>query len=98
MPNSSLLCTAHNVPHHPAVPPQSYAGISWSTWMVSISILWAPFWFNPQTFQVGGGQAGVPARAGAATQRHRKWHAARGLAQRTAGVLVPLALRPLRPG
>jgi len=33
---------------------QSYAGISWSTWMVSISILWAPFWFNPQTFQVCG--------------------------------------------
>lgn len=38
---------------------QSYAGISWSTWMVSISILWAPFWFNPQTFQVGAGSGGI---------------------------------------
>ncbi|PSC69540.1 Callose synthase 5 [Micractinium conductrix] len=30
----------------------SYAGIAWSTWMVSVAILWAPFWFNPQTFQL----------------------------------------------
>ncbi|EFN56001.1 hypothetical protein CHLNCDRAFT_145389 [Chlorella variabilis] len=30
----------------------SYAGVAWSTWMVSISILWSPFWFNPQTFQL----------------------------------------------
>ena len=32
--------------------PQSYAGITWSTWLVSVSILWSPFWFNPQTFQL----------------------------------------------
>lgn len=31
---------------------QSYAGIAWSTWMVSVAILWSPFWFNPQTFQL----------------------------------------------
>lgn len=30
----------------------SYAGIVWSTYMVSVAILWAPFWFNPQTFQL----------------------------------------------
>lgn len=33
---------------------QSYPGIAWSTWMVSISILWSPFWFNPQVGCEGG--------------------------------------------
>ena len=41
---------------------QSYAGIAWSTWMVSVAILWAPFWFNPQTFQLVGGWAWWVAR------------------------------------
>ncbi|KAL4451723.1 hypothetical protein ABPG75_007385 [Micractinium tetrahymenae] len=30
----------------------SYPQIAWSTWMVSVAILWSPFWFNPQTFQL----------------------------------------------
>jgi 1,3-beta-glucan synthase component len=30
--------------------PESYAATTWSTWMVCISILWAPFWFNPGSF------------------------------------------------
>ena len=27
-----------------------YASTTWSTWMVCIGILWAPFWFNPGSF------------------------------------------------
>lgn len=30
--------------------PLQYATTTWSTWMVCISILWAPFWFNPGSF------------------------------------------------
>ena len=30
--------------------PSMYAVTTWSTWMVCISILWAPFWFNPGSF------------------------------------------------
>ena len=58
-------------PARPLPSPQSYAGIAWSTWMVSIAILWAPFWFNPQTFQARGRgpgrAAGVAGVAGAHT-------------------------------
>jgi 1,3-beta-glucan synthase len=32
--------------------PQSYAASTWSTWLVCVSILWAPFWFNPGSFQL----------------------------------------------
>lgn len=30
--------------------PYQYAITTWSTWMVCVSILWAPFWFNPGSF------------------------------------------------
>ncbi|KAK2080835.1 hypothetical protein QBZ16_000689 [Prototheca wickerhamii] len=29
-----------------------YAALTWSTWLVVVCILVAPFWFNPQTFQI----------------------------------------------
>ena len=45
-------CSLLPSPSHLRVPLQSYIGIAWSTWMVAVSILWSPFWFNPQTFQL----------------------------------------------
>lgn len=30
--------------------PVQYASTTWSTWLVSVGILWAPFWFNPGSF------------------------------------------------
>ena len=32
--------------------PYQYPMTTWSTWMVTISILWAPFWFNPGSFML----------------------------------------------
>ncbi|KAL6774638.1 GSL1 [Auxenochlorella protothecoides x Auxenochlorella symbiontica] len=29
-----------------------YGALTWSTWLVAVCILWSPFWFNPQTFQL----------------------------------------------
>ncbi|KDD75094.1 1,3-beta-glucan synthase, partial [Helicosporidium sp. ATCC 50920] len=29
-----------------------YALLTWSAWLVAVCLLWAPFWFNPQTFQI----------------------------------------------
>jgi hypothetical protein len=26
--------------------------MTWLAWMVVVCILWSPFWFNPQTFQL----------------------------------------------
>ena len=31
---------------------QQYASTTWSTWLVSVSLLWSPFWFNPGTFVI----------------------------------------------
>ena len=31
---------------------QSYGATTWSAWLVAASLLWAPFWFNPQSFQL----------------------------------------------
>ncbi|KFM22655.1 Callose synthase 5 [Auxenochlorella protothecoides] len=31
---------------------QDYGALTWSTWLVAVCILWSPFWFNPQTFQL----------------------------------------------
>ena len=30
----------------------SYAATTWSTWLVSVSLFWAPFWFNPSSFRL----------------------------------------------
>lgn len=30
--------------------PVQYAATTWSTWLVCVSIFWAPFWFNPGSF------------------------------------------------
>jgi hypothetical protein len=32
--------------------PESYPVTTWATWLVAVSLVWSPFWFNPQTFQV----------------------------------------------
>lgn len=40
--------------------------------MVSISILWAPFWFNPQTFQVGAGSGGINRCQESAEEAHNR--------------------------
>lgn len=32
--------------------PQNYPNTTWSTWLVSVSIFWAPFWFNPGSFLI----------------------------------------------
>ena len=32
--------------------PDSYAATTWSSWLVCISILWAPFWCNPFQFEL----------------------------------------------
>ena len=29
-----------------------YAATTWSTWLVSVSLFWAPFWFNPSSFRL----------------------------------------------
>ena len=29
-----------------------YAATTWSTWLVSVSLFWAPFWFNPSAFRL----------------------------------------------
>lgn len=31
---------------------QHYWDTTWSAWLVAVAILWSPFWFNPQTFQL----------------------------------------------
>jgi hypothetical protein len=43
---------SHTAPGTPTPHEQDYPQVSWSTWLVAVSILWAPFWFNPQTFQL----------------------------------------------
>ena len=48
-PSTSSLTPLPDPPHpHP----QSYPSLTWSTWMVAVAILWAPFWFNPSCFQL----------------------------------------------
>lgn len=32
--------------------PLQYMSTTWSTWLVAVAILWAPFWFNPGSFQL----------------------------------------------
>ena len=29
-----------------------YAATTWSTWLVCVSLFWAPFWFNPSSFRL----------------------------------------------
>lgn len=29
-----------------------YAATTWSTWLVAVSLFWAPFWFNPSSFRL----------------------------------------------
>lgn len=35
-----------------AVHAPSYASTTWGAWLVVVSVLFAPFWFDPQTFQL----------------------------------------------
>lgn len=56
---SPLRCRRRSLIHpRSSLPPlahlctQDYAALTWSTWLVAVCILWSPFWFNPQTFQL----------------------------------------------